>query len=120
MRRFLVDKTVRLQCRPEALPERVTVIIGRVQKENPVYLAVKGRMFLLRQNECCNRMEVQPGDPAAIVVPWTRVEIVSVVDDKADIKAGIRYGVNGELTLADKPHTMIYPGSDIPAEYYHG
>ena len=28
MRRFLVDKTVRLQCRPEALPERVTVIIG--------------------------------------------------------------------------------------------
>ena len=120
MRRFLVDKTVRLQCRPEVLPERVTVIIGRVQEENPVYLAVKGRMFLLRQNECCNRMEVQPGDPAAIVVPWTRVEIVSVVDDKADIKAGIRYGVNGELTLADKPHTKIYPGSDIPAEYYHG
>ena len=93
MRRFLVDKTVRLQCRPEVLPERVTVIIGRVQEENPVYLAVKGRMFLLRQNECCNRMEVQPGDPAAIVVPWTRVEIVSVVDDKADIKAGIRYGM---------------------------
>ena len=88
MRRFLVDKTVRLQCRPEVLPERVTVIIGRVQEENPVYLAVKGRMFLLRQNECCNRMEVQPGDPAAIVVPWTRVEIVSVVDDKADVKAG--------------------------------
>lgn len=120
MRRFLVDKTVRLQCRPEALPERVTVIIGRVQEENQVYLAIKGRVFLLRQNECSNRMEVKPGEPSAIVVPWTRVEIISVVDDKADCKSEVRYGVNGELTLADKPRTLIYPGSDIPAEYYHG
>ena len=40
MRRFLVDKTVRLQCRPEALPERVTVIVGRGQEVKLGYLAV--------------------------------------------------------------------------------
>lgn len=114
MKKFLIEKNVRVRCKKTYAEAHTHVLIGKVIEETENYVAVKGRTFHFRRITSQMRSQIYSGETMIRVIPWDNIEIIHWISEKADWEADIGFDANGNLILKDKAHTVISMRQDDP------
>ncbi len=110
---YLKGRTVRLRCRKRYPDAHTHIIMGRVEAETPNYLVLQGRAYHFRNVTDQRRSRIHSGEVELRAVPWGNVEVIHVLDDRTDFRAGITFDGVGNLVLDDGCRTVIALNRDI-------